>query len=842
MHTAKNIRKRNLTMAKRTQRSEKTKRTSLRQHPLRLAVEDLRWRWSNADIPITSTDHAAPVGDIIGQERALKSIRIGLEMKHFGYNIFITGLSGTGRTTTIKRILHEFEHNHQHLEDLCYVYNFHDTDCPTMLRFPVGQGKQFEKDMQAFVDELRKVIPAILEGKRFQDKRKDTIEHFQNRQRSIMRDFEKKVREKGFELIQVQVGSMVRPEIAPVIDGQPVALEQLEASVKEGKISAEKQKEFQEGYSSLAAHMETVFREMKNIERKAREALEKLDEQIILPVVKDIISEIAARYDNEKVSKYLNDVCQSVMSNLGRFRREEQQQQPSVQLPFLAQQQDDSFLEYKVNVIVDNSEQKNKPVVIETNPKYRNLFGTIDRTFDTRGMWRTDFTQIKAGSILKANGGYLVLNALDTLIEPGVWQDLKRTLRTGLVDIQSFESLFFASSGLKPEPIAINLKVIMIGEALLYHLLYDRDEDFKKIFKIRADFDVEMERSPEHIENYSAFIKMICDEDGLMSFDRTAIGEVVEFGVRLSGRKKKLSTRFNAIADVIREANYWAKKEEAERVTDRHVERAIEERIDRVRLVESKIQELINDGTIMIDTEGEAIGQVNGLAVYDLGEHVFGKPTRITAKTSIGKGNILNIEREADLSGKVHRKGVAILTGFIHWMFSQDKPLAFNASICFEQSYSGVDGDSASSTEIYAILSSLADLPLKQGIAVTGSVNQKGEIQPIGGVNVKIEGFYDVCKAKGLTGEQGVIIPHQNVKDLMLRKDVIEAAEQGKFHVFAIHTVDEGIELLTGVKAGKRLKKTGKFEASSVFGRVDAKLFEYTKRARGAMRRGGNNS
>jgi lon-related putative ATP-dependent protease len=822
-------------MAKRAHRSRVVKKSAAQLHPLRLPVEDLRWRWTKNDIPISSTDDVTSISDIIGQERALKSIRIGLEMKHFGYNVFATGLAGTGRTTTIKRLLHEFEQNHQHLEDLCYVYNFHDTDRPMMIRLPAGNGTSFGKDMDNFVDDLKKTIPAILEGKRFQDKRKETIEHFQNRQRTILRDFEKKVREKGFEMIQVQVGAMVRPEIAPVIDGKPVALDQLETYRSDGKISEDDVKQYHTHYSNLVAQMETVFREMKNIERKAREALGKLDEQIILPVVKDYVSEISSKYKKEKVSNYLDDVCASVMDNLDRFRRDEQQSQ---QMPLpVPVQQEDPFTEYKVNVIVDNSEQGTIPIVIETNPKYRNLFGTIDRTFDARGMWRTDFTQIKAGSLLKANGGYLVLNALDTLIEPGVWQDLKRTLRTNLVDIQSYESWFFSSGGLKPEPIDIDVKVIMIGDAFLYHLLYDRDEDFKKIFKVRADFDVEMHRSEEHIGNYSAFIKMICDEEKLMRFERDAIGEVVEFGVRLAGRKKKLSTRFNAIADVVREAHYWAKKDGASSVTGKYVERAIEERIDRVRLVESKVQELIEDGTLMIQSEGETVGQVNGLAVYDLGEHAFGKPTRITAKTSIGKGNILNIEREADLSGRVHRKGVAILTGYIHWMFGQDKPLAFNASICFEQSYSGVDGDSASSTEIYAILSSLSNLPIKQGLAVTGSVNQKGEIQPIGGVNIKIEGFFDVCRMRKLTGEQGVIIPHQNVQDLMLRKDVIEAVEKGLFHVYAIKTVEEGIELLTGVKAGKRLK-TGKFESGSVFAHVDEKLHEYSKRVRGAMRRG----
>ncbi len=807
------------------------KKTSLRDS-LRVPVPDLRWRWNSDGVRIKPLTEVQASSDIIGQERALKSIRIGLEMKHFGYNIFVAGLSGTGRTTTIKRMLREFDQNHQHLEDLCYVYNFHDADRPLMIRLPAGQGRKFEKDMDSFIRDLRKSIPALLEGKRFQEQRKNTIELFQNRQRSILRDFEKKVKEKGFDLVQVQIGSMVRPEIAPVIDGKPVALDQLENLVKEGKLDDGSRQNLVDNYSNLSGQMETVFREMKNIERKAREALEKLDEQTIHPVVREYLAEIGATYDNQKLSRYLDDVCQDVVKNLDRFRKEEQPQQ----MPLIPQQQgEDVFLEYKVNVVVDNADTKRIPIVIETNPKYRNLFGTIERQVDARGLWRSDFTNIKSGSLLRANGGYLVLNALDTLIEPGVWQDLKRTLRTGLVDIQSYEQWFFSTSGMKPEPIEVDIKVIMIGDAFLYYFLYERDDDFKKIFKIRADFDVEMEGSPEHIDNYSAFIKMISEDEKLNPFDTGAIGEIVEYGMRLSGQKHKLSTRFNIIADIVREANYWAVKSGGEKVLSEHVDRAIEEKSDRVRLIESKIQEMIENGTIMIDTEGSVIGQVNGLAVYDMGEHVFGKPTRITAKTSIGKGSILNIEREADLSGRVHRKGVAILTGYIHWMFSQQTPLACNASICFEQSYSGVDGDSASSTEIYAILSSLGGIPINQGIAVTGSVNQTGQIQPIGGVNVKIEGFFDACKMRGLTGEQGVIIPKQNVKDLMLRKDVIEAVAKKKFHIYAISSVDEGIEILTGVRAGKRLK-SGKFEQGTVFAAVERKLQHYSNSLRAAGR------
>jgi ATP-dependent Lon protease len=412
-------------------------------------------------------------------------------------------------------------------------------------------------------------------------------------------------------------------------------------------------------------------------------------------------------------------------------------------------------------------------------------------------------------------------------MEPGVWQDLKRTLRTGLIDIQTYEPLFgFSAVSLKPEPIEINVKVIMIGEAELYNLLYFRDDDFKKIFKIRADFDFEMPKTKGSVSQYIRFIKMICDDEKLLPFSTSALTQIIEFGVRLAGRQQKISTRFNIIADVAREASYWARKEKAEFVLCNHIEQALDERIYRVKLVEEKIQEMIYNGTIMIDTEGAQVGQVNGLSVYDIGEHEFGKPSRITARTSLGRNGIINIERDAELSGPMHNKGVAILSGYFRSMFAQNKPLVMDASITFEQSYGGIDGDSASSTEIYAILSSLSEVPIRQDIAVTGSVNQKGEIQPIGGVNLKIEGFYDVCKARGLTGKQGVIIPIQNVNDLMLREEIYDAVKKKKFSIYAVKSINEGMEILTGRKAGKK-KSDNTFESGTINALVDEKLQRY---------------
>jgi ATP-dependent Lon protease len=448
-------------------------------------------------------------------------------------------------------------------------------------------------------------------------------------------------------------------------------------------------------------------------------------------------------------------------------------------------------------------------------------------------MWKTDFTKIKSGSFLRANGGYLVLNALDVFIEPGVWIALKRTLRNRTMEMQSFDPFYlFASSALKPEPIDVKVKVVMIGDAYLFEMLYAVDEDFKKIFKVKADFDTVMERNEESQQKYAAFIQKICSDEKLLPFERSGAAAVIEYGVRLAGRQKKLSTEFHRVTDILREASYWAGKDGSPAVTEKHVDQAIAEKIYRKKMIEEKLQEMIEDGIILIDSEGSRVGQVNGLSVYDMGEYSFGKPSRITAQTSMGKAGIINIEREADLSGRTHNKGVLILAGYLRGKYAQDKPLTLTASICFEQSYGGIDGDSASSTEVYAILSSLAEVPLRQEVAVTGSVNQNGEIQPIGGVNQKIEGFFDVCKARGLTGTQGVMIPHQNIGDLMLRKDVVQAVSEGKFRVYPVKTIDQGIEILTGVAAGER-KPDSTYPEESVNFRVNKKLLDLAKSMKG---------
>ena len=789
-------------------------------------LDRLRWRCDPDTLPFESTENIQPCQEIIGQGRGLEAIRVGIDINSIGYNIFVTGLAGTGRFTTIKCVLEEIDVKEKMPNDLCYVNNFKNPDMPHMLNLPAGQGNAFKKEMETLIEALKRKIPLMFENETYLNKKKEVVERYRNKQAEMFREFEKKVNKEGFSLVQIQMGPYSRPGILPLVEGNPVNIEQLETMVEEGKLPKEELERIKEKQIGLINELEEIFKETRKSEKGVKEELTSLDNEVISPVVKDSISDIKEKFDYEKVRRYLDEVQEDILTNLNRFR--EKEESPAPPIPGLVFPQPvDSFSEYQVNVLVDNSETQKAPIIVETTPNYRNLFGTIERVVDRSGLWKTDFTHIKAGTFLRASGGYLIFNALEALVEPGVWPALKRTLKNQVMEVQTFDPFYlFATSALKPEPIECNTKVIMIGDTYLYHLLYNLDDDFKKIFKIKADFDSVMKKDTEKIQQYASFIRKICDEEKLKPFDKTGIAAVVEYGVRMTGRQKKLSTRFHLIADLLREANYWAVKGGSDVVREEHVDKAIEKKIYRLNLIEEKIQEMIDEGTILIDSDGMVVGQVNGLSIYNLGDYMFGKPSRITVKTSMGKAGIINIEREAEMSGPTHNKGVYILTGYLRGKYAQDKPITMSASICFEQSYSGVDGDSASSTEIYALLSSISGLPLRQGIAVTGSVNQKGEIQPIGGVNEKIEGFFDVCKAKGLTGKQGVMIPHLNLDDLMLRKDVVETVKAGKFRIYPVKTIDQGIEILTGVEAGERLED-GKFREGTVNDLVDKKLWEF---------------
>jgi lon-related putative ATP-dependent protease len=784
-----------------------------------LTPAELRWTCPPDLIPFGSSAEAKACEEIIGQERALRAIQTGLDIKSLGYNIFITGMVGTGRTTTIKQLLDQLEKADKTPDDILYVNNFKYPDEPVLIMLPAGRGKAFGEAMTKLIAMLKANVPQLLKSPYYTEKRDGLVEGQQKKQRDILQAFEEEVAEQGFSVIQVQMGLFSRPDLIPVLEGQPIPFAKIESLVKEKKIPKETLEALRAKYEKLTSKLEDVFERLKEIDEESRTLLRAWDEESITPVIKGAIDDIRARFAFPKIGAHLDEVEKALVKSLDAFKNQKKDEKEPVE----------DFLEYRVNLLVDNSDQRGAPVVMETNPNYVNLFGSIESTMTRVGLSQTDFTMIKAGSFLKANGGYLVVNALDALVEPGVWAVLKRTLRNQIFEIQNYLQMYlFSSARLKPEPIKADVKVVMIGDSYIYNLLYFQDEDFKKIFKIKAEFDSEMAKDVKSFTDYVRFIKKICDDDGLLPLDKEGIGALIEYSTRIAGRQKKLSTRFHVIADVIRESSYWACRNKKEAVGREDIEKAINERFERVGLIENKIQEMIEEGTILIDTEGAVVGQVNGLSVYDMGQFMFGKPARITARTAMGRAGVINVEREADLSGPTHNKGVLILGGYLRGKYATQRPMSLTASLAFEQSYGGVDGDSASSTEVYAILSSLSGLALRQDLAVTGSLNQKGEIQPIGGVNEKIEGFFEVCRAKGLTGTQGVLIPRQNVQNLMLRADVVDAVKAGKFHVYPVRTIDEGIEILTGVEAGTADAK-GDYPDGTVHSLVDRELQRLAK-------------
>uniref|UniRef100_A0A7V3VUA6 endopeptidase La n=1 Tax=candidate division WOR-3 bacterium TaxID=2052148 RepID=A0A7V3VUA6_UNCW3 len=783
-----------------------------------LKPEQLRWQCKPEILKFKSTEDLALCEGIIGQPRAIDALKLGLNVKYPGYNIFVTGPVGTGRTTAITKLLEELKAKKEKLKDLLYVNNFKNPDMPKLIVLEAGKGKQFKEAMARLIYQLKSNIPQIFSSEEYQNRRQQIVNKYEKEQQKMINEFEKKVEEKGFKLVQVQMGPFLRPAILPIIEDKPRNFEELDELIKEKKLTPEQLEKIKQDLQELEKEMSQIYAKTKENQEKLNEEIAALNEWIVKPMVNHLIDEIRKKFDDKKVNEYLDEVLAEIITNIERFIKKENKQ--------------DELRVFEVNLLVDNSETKGVPIIFETAPNFKNLFGTIERYSPAPGVFTSDFMNIKAGSFLRANGGYLVLNAYDVLIEPGVWQTLKRALRNGMVDIQVFDPFYlFSTSALKPEPISVDVKVVMIGSEWLYYLLYYNDEDVKTIFKVRADFDIEMEKNIKNIYSYASFIKSICNSENLLPFSKEAVAEIIEYGVRLAGRKDKITTRFHIIADTIREADYWARQRKAKEVNAIDVVKAIEGWQKRMNMYEEKIQEMIKKDILMIQTKGAVVGQVNGLSVYQLGDYTFGRPTKITAKTSVGRAGIINIEREANLAGRTFNKGVLIISGFLRSRYAQERPLSMDATLGFEQSYSEIDGDSASSAEIYAILSALSNVPIKQGIAVTGSVNQNGEIQPIGGVNEKIEGFFEVCKAKGLTGDQGVIIPKANINNLMLKQEVIDAVKNRKFHIYAIKNIDEGIEILTGKKAGKRTKYG--FEKNSINYLVEKRLREYAEKLKG---------
>src|SRR5258708_4861456 len=711
--------------------------------PKELGLEKLRWRCELSRIPFETTAQAQKREGFIGQERALRALKMGVELSAPGYNVFVCGLAGTSRGGTIAQMIEELHPATKPSMDRCYVNNFKIPDRPRLLVLPRGSANAFKKDVQAGIDFLRRRIPQVFEGEPFQRQKGRIVERFSVREKELMDDFTRRIARDQFALGHMQVGAVALPEIFPVLEGQMVPIEDISKMVHEGKLET------------------------------------------------GVAEEI------------------------------EQQKSPGPER--------DPFRVYGVNVILAHNSEDNSPVIFETTPSYANLFGTIQRAYDARGGWSSDFMDLRGGSLLRADGGFLIMYAIEALSEQGVWRALKRTLNHNRLEIQPLEVFYpFTATALKPEPVEINVKVILIGDRDLYEVLYEYEEDFQKIFKVRVEFDEEMPMTDGVIEEYAGRLRALSEKENLFPFDRGAFAAILEYGVRRAGRRNKVTARFVDIADLAREAHYASAAAGENVVRAAHVRSAIASKMERHNLVETRIREMIEEKTLLVDVSGDCVGQVNGLSVLEIGGYSFGKPVRITASAALGKAGLINIERESNLSGRFHDKGVHIIAGYLRSCFAKDKPLSLAASICFEQSYSGVDGDSASSTEVYALLSALSEFPLRQDIAVTGSLNQKGDIQAIGGVNEKIEGFFDVCRILGLTGSQGVLIPASNVEDLMLREDVLDAVSSGKFHIWPVARIEEGIELLTGHAAGHR-NGDGSFEDKTVFGKVDRRLIEMAR-------------
>jgi predicted ATP-dependent protease len=794
-----------------------------------LPPEKLRWRCDPARIPFETTAEIEPLTGAIGQERAVRALQMGVELTASGYNVFVCGLSGMSRGGMLVRMIEEMHPQSEPAPDRCYVNNFKNSDRPRLLTLPRGQANAFKKETESGVDFLRRRIPQVFEGEPFQRQKTRIVERFTQREKELMDDFTRRIAREQFALGRMQVGAVALPEIFPVLEGQMVPIEEVPKMVQEGKMENTAAEELERKYDQFRQEFTVVYRKTLSLSRELASEMSYLEQEAASVLVDGVIEELKEKYPSAQIAEYLEEVRHHILDNLEPFkeREGEDDRQPPADgdgMPRMERPDRDPFRVYCVNVILAHSEHDTCPVIFETIPTYANLFGTIHRSYDSRGGWNSDFMDLRGGSMLRADGGFLVMYALDALTETGVWRTLKRTLNHGRLEIQPVDMFFpFAAAALKPEPIDVHTKIILIGDREMFELLYDFEDDFKKIFKVRVEFDEEMKWSDELVRQYAGRLRKLIDDEELPHFDRTALSAILEHGVRRAGRRGKITARFFDLADLAREAAYEARHKGDTLVTAEHVGAARRAKIERHNLVETKIREMIEQKVIFIDTDGGRVGQVNGLSVLEIGGYAFGKPVRITASAALGKTGIINIERECNLSGRFHDKGVQIISGYLRRLFSQDKPLSLSASVCFEQSYGGVDGDSASSTEVYALLSALSDCPIRQDLAVTGSVNQQGDVQPIGGVNEKIEGFYDVCRIKGLTGNQGVLIPSENVEDLMLRDDVVQAVAEGRFHIYPVRTIEAGIEILTGLRAGTR-DPSGKFEADTLFARVDERL------------------
>ncbi len=800
-----------------------------------LPPEALSWTCDPEIFPFETTEGCEPLTGIMGQDRAARALDFGLGIDRPGFNIYVAGIPGSGRTSISMDYCERRVADRPVPDDWVYVHNFMRPDRPTALSLPAGVGKKLGQNMEELLQDLLTDIPKAFEGEDYERERSRVVEESQAKQQALFRELEEDAEKEGFS-IRVTQGGFV---LGAIINGQTLSDEQYSA------LNAEVREEIEKKRLAFNQNLGDFFKMMRGLEKGIRERTRALQREVGIQVIGVLMQALREDYaEFPEVLSHFDQVRESILSRLDEFRKGVQESPgesvvkaegggggenagggaPAGHEMHITPPGQDPFAPYRVNVFVDNSDREHPPVLFENNPTFQNLFGFIEKKASF-GAYITDASMIRAGSVSRANGGYLVFHAMDALTNPGVWNALKRTLRTGQVQIEELAELMggVTMAGMKPMPIPTDLKVVMVGNPYVYHVLHQVDEDFRKLFKVKADFDVRMGREDGHLLEYAGFIACQSAKNGLPSFHRDAVARIIEHAARDVDEQDKLSTRLSEIQDLMYESTYWSKEQGNQAIRKGDVQRALDERKSRANLTEERLQELITREVILVDTTGEVVGQVNGLAVYDLGDYRFGKPSRITVQTYMGEEGVINIERESKMSGRTHDKGILILSGYMGGQYGGDRPMSLSASICFEQSYEGVDGDSASSTELYALLSSLSDLPIRQGIAVTGSVNQHGVIQPIGGVNEKIEGFFRVCEERGLTGDQGVMIPKQNASNLMLEDDVIEAVRAGKFHIYAVSHVDEGIEILTGTAAGAP-DGEGMFPEGSVHDRVDQRL------------------
>jgi lon-related putative ATP-dependent protease len=789
-----------------------------------LAAFELRRMVDPASLGFKTTADLEPITGLIGQERALKAIEFGANLKSHDFNMFVLGPAGSGKSTAVKSQLQRKAKEEQTPSDWVYIYNFENPNQPKTLQLPHGRAKALAKAMIGAIDELRNVLPALFEGEDYQVRRRAIDEEFRAGQEEALENLNKKAQVQNIAILRTPTGFAM----APMHEGKVVKPEVFNALPQDMKKEVEKKIE------TLQKQLESILERMPKSEKQRRARLSELNEEVARIAVSAAFDDIAASFaDAPQAIQYLEAAAHDLIRNVALFLTTGEEERALVKQP-VDTARDARFRRYMVNVMVSNGSDDagaGAPIVEELNPTYGNLIGRVEHIAQM-GTLVTDFLLIKPGALHRANGGYLMVDARKLVLSPFAWEALKRTLKAREIRIEqpSEMSGLMSMQTLDPAPIPLNVKVVLLGDRELYYLLATYDPDFARLFKVQADFDDSISRSTENDHHYARVIASIVKQHGLKPFDAPAVARIIDEGARLASDREKLSIEIGRIADIVREANYWAGEAGREITTRDDVARAVTEQIKRAARLRDRAQETIERGIVLMDTTGAKTGQINGLSVIQLGNFSFGRPSRITARVRMGSGRVTDIEREVKLGGPLHSKGVMILWGFLAGRYALDVPLALAATLVFEQSYGGVDGDSASSAELYALLSALAEVPIKQSIAVTGSVNQRGEVQAIGGVNEKIEGFYDVCLARGLTGDQGVLIPKSNVQHLMLREDVVDAVTPGKFAIYPVETIDVGIEMLTGMKAGIR-GNDGHFAAGTINRLVEDKLKWLAQRA-----------